>query len=162
MPWGKTVCCLPPPEIKFSICAGVGRIGKSIVLEEGDELAHRLAEVLVGHPLQRILSRWRRTSSKGGRLEGTSGKRHSVANQSCSGSNWVSAARAASRHCLRRDIGESQRVSCTGRFPPLDPDTGRHSQHAAANLPFENMKRYSAKILLFGFSQTPPNNVPIQ
>ena len=52
------------------------------LFEEGDELAHCLAEVLVGHPLQGILSRWWRTSSKGGGLNGSSGERHLVANQS--------------------------------------------------------------------------------
>ena len=45
------------------------------------------------------------------------------------GTNWVSAERAASRHCGA--IGESWWVSSTGRFPPLDPDTGRHSKHGA-------------------------------
>ena len=52
------------------------------LFEEGDKLAHCLAEVLVGHPLQGILARWRRTSSKGGGLNGSSGERHLVANQS--------------------------------------------------------------------------------
>ena len=110
------------------------------LFEEGDKLAHCLAEVLVGHPLQRILSRGRRTSSKGGGLEGSSGERHSVANQLW-GRDWVSAARAASGHCLlrRRDGGKPVGVVHRQIPSPLDPDTARHSQHGA-NLPFENMK----------------------
>ena len=52
------------------------------LFEEGDELAHCLAEVLVGHPLQRIFSRRRRALSKRGGLERSRGERHFVANQS--------------------------------------------------------------------------------
>ena len=56
------------------------------------------------------------------------------------GTNWVSAARAASRHCdVRRDRGKLEWVSCTGRFPlylTLTLADTRSSR--GANLPFEN------------------------
>ena len=94
----------------------VGEQGVGL-FEQGDELAHRLAEVLVAHPEQGILTRGRWDSSKGGWLERAGGKRHLVANHLWCKLNKskVSAARAACRHCLGA-IGESSRSCRAPRY----------------------------------------------
>ena len=61
-------------------------------------------------------------------------------NQSSWVTNWVSVARAASRHCdVRRDRGKLEWVSCTGRFPlRLTLTLADTRSSRGANLPFEN------------------------
>ena len=106
----------------------VGEQGVGL-FEQGDQLAHRLAQVVVAHPEQGLLARGRWDSSKAGWLERPGGKRHLVANH------------------LWCKIEQIKGVCCEGSVPALPwRDRGKQQELSRATIHLYNMyPRYTEK-----------------
>ena len=105
---------IPPSTLTY---LKVGEQGVGL-FEQGDQLAHRLAQVVVAHPEQGILARGRWDSSKAGWLERPGGKRHLVANHlwcKIDQIKGVCCEGSVCRHC-RGAIGESSRSCRAPRY----------------------------------------------
>ena len=92
------------------------------MFEQGDQLAHRLAQVVVAQPEQGILARGRWDSSKAGWLERPGGKRHLDANH------------------LRCKLEQIKGVCCEGSVPALPwRDRGKQQELSRATIHLYNL-----------------------